>query len=320
MDKIKSPSNGEKILDDLLKGRYQKERKIDKSEINSKTLVMLKEVIINAVNSKSKVLWLDIGCGDGRCLEILEVFNGKNPKKTLAKIRYLGLDSSSEFKSRTEELIKKYNIIGECKKAEASKLRLKDKYDVISMILVLHEMDPLEIPIIFKNAIKMLKEDGRLIISDFNDPYEPEKNILIWKEKEILNIINYTGGLIAKSELSNAERVPNVKFYNIDVRKFNVAKGQFKCLMNDYDKILKLKSLDLITEYRQIEDHLINKIYTIMEKKVTIKNLSHDDRSFILSKFTDDDFALYDRKELIKEQHMLIDEKRFELEKIISKH
>jgi len=106
----------------------------------------------------SKTSLLDIGCGDGSCLQYIS-------KKTGIK-NLAGIDESDKYIK-----IAPKNINAKFVCADVLKLRIKEKYDVILIMAVLHhligksrkESKKLAEKAI-NNCLKILKEDGSLII------------------------------------------------------------------------------------------------------------------------------------------------------------
>jgi SAM-dependent methyltransferase len=182
---------------DLLKDRYQKEIKKNMEESHSKTLYSIKcRIQEELVCSSKPIEWLDIGCGTGRCLNIL----GANPDEPiyspsqLERIHYTGVDSSVENLYATEQLASRYNGL----KFSLIHSNIEDleggtKYNLISAILVFHELSPNLIPNTLHTLINYLKDDGILFISDFMLPYELEKEIVVWDGDDLKNILTQMG-------------------------------------------------------------------------------------------------------------------------------
>ncbi|MFH1127062.1 MAG: class I SAM-dependent methyltransferase, partial [archaeon] len=94
----------ESEIADIFKSIYQKDRKAGVSEVNAKTLESLKHKLHDLKASGNNINWLDMGCGDGRCLEVLDDIQDRG------NIYYHGIDISHKFLDDAQMLAKKYGI------------------------------------------------------------------------------------------------------------------------------------------------------------------------------------------------------------------
>ena len=204
-NKIEYLSEIEILLADVFKSRYLKERKDYKSETNSKTLKLLKGKIISLLKTQTEIKWLDVGCGDGRCIEILDFDDEtKELEKLLYKINFVGIDIDYANIETAKKLAEKYNIQKEFIKSKAIDIKYDSKFDVISAILLLHEIDPLQLPYVLKNMLIAVKDEGVILISDFNETYEQERDIIVWTYNDITYIFKNIGGLVIRQELMHS--------------------------------------------------------------------------------------------------------------------
>ena len=113
---------------------------------------------------------LDLGCGNGRLLELLKDY----------KVNYLGVDFS-------ENLIREAQAKWPDKKFKAADLaalgHLKEKFDLVFCVATLHHIpsDKLRQQILI-NIKNSLKPDGKLLMTNWN----------LWQTKYLKYIIKYT--------------------------------------------------------------------------------------------------------------------------------
>ncbi|HUV03243.1 MAG TPA: hypothetical protein VMW67_07400 [Desulfobacteria bacterium] len=62
----------ESEISDIFKSVYQKEREKGESDVNSKTLLFLKTKLHDLAAEGRPFRWLDVGCGYGRALDVLD--------------------------------------------------------------------------------------------------------------------------------------------------------------------------------------------------------------------------------------------------------
>jgi len=116
---------------------------------------------------------LDIGCGNGR---IMELFNNN--------VNYTGVEQSKKLAHIAKERCKKRG--GECKIIEGDILELdkyvKGKFDLILYIAVLHHIPSHELRVHFLKQLKgKLKNDGQLIITVWNLSEQLKYKKMVWK-------------------------------------------------------------------------------------------------------------------------------------------
>jgi len=113
---------------------------------------------------------LDLGCGNGRLLKILEDF----------KIDYLGIDNSSNLIKDAKQKWPEYNF----KEADILDLSLLEKkYDLVFMVSALHHIPSKKFrEQVINNIRKHLKADGKLLMINWN----------LWQKRYLKYIIKYT--------------------------------------------------------------------------------------------------------------------------------
>jgi len=113
---------------------------------------------------------LDLGCGNGRLIEMLG-------QKTLNDLQYTGVDFSENMLSEARKLHPNNNFI----LGDALNIPLKDNsFDVITSIAVLHHVPSKEFrKKFFEECARVLKKDGVLIITVWN----------LWQKKFLPKIL-----------------------------------------------------------------------------------------------------------------------------------
>jgi len=162
--------------------KFEKEK-----EYNSKTLIDIKGMLkyLKAKKKGKAIKWLSVGVGEGRDLEVL-CAKGLSP----INIDFWGIDLSKEHFAKIEERANELEISKVTLEViSAEKMNFKSKFDLISAILVLHEVDPVKLPWIIKNMLRALKKDGTLVISDFQKPYELKRDVVVWNIDDITYLL-----------------------------------------------------------------------------------------------------------------------------------
>jgi len=289
------------IIDDTLKDRDLKEWINKEEEINSKTLRLLKKRVNTLANSR-EFQWMDIGCGDGRCLSVLQMFLKANKKSKLKRIHYLGVDKSKENIEKAEECSSNFSVDAKFLESDAKEINYISRFDIISAILFLHEVDAIFLPNILWNLLNALNEKGSLLISDFNNPYEQEKEIIIWSYKEIISIVEDLGGLVERFEILESMDVPNLWFYNLCIRRYKLNPERLDNFLDNYAEMLKNKMYKLGDERASLETALNARMCDILGKQIPSKKLSKTDRRLLKDNLSLEDRIAYRRKLLIQDQ------------------
>lgn len=240
----------------------QKIGKDGRSESDSKTLQPLKEELIRLIESDKEIAWLDIGCGYGRCLEVLDKIEKRN------NIFYHGIDSNENLYAVAEKA-KAYGIKNSIERQFAENLTFVNKYDLISAILFFHEVDPLKLPHILMNLLKALKDDGILVVSDFQEPSELEPGVIFWKKEDIeiiLDNISTDGSAnfsIIPSDINNNE----LSFYKGIIQKPEVNETGFKDFLQNYRNFLNYKEYKMLLERTLLQIQWKTQAKKLLNKK-----------------------------------------------------
>jgi SAM-dependent methyltransferase len=246
-------SDLESEICDIFKSVYQKERAEDASEVNSKTLEFLKYKLLDLAASGKRIDWLDVGCGNGRCLDVLEAVQNRG------NIKYHGTDISYKYFGDTEERARKYNLNPRLDKIDTAAMEFDSDYDVVSAVLLLHEVNPLCLPYILRNMLQALKGDGTLIIADFEGPYEQERGVVAWGAEDIKNLLERICGVKMSIEFVPSSQYPDeLGFYRCYVKKSGLDREKFSDLLQGYDSFLDAKKEESKRKRGELRSQIIS--------------------------------------------------------------
>ena len=290
---------------DIFKSLYQKERKDDISEVNSKTLKFLKYKILDVCASLQEINWLDVGCGDGRCLEILDEFHHK------VNINYYGIDNSFKYLDDAEKRASKYKITAKFNKLNADNINFDSEYDLISAILVLHEIDPLRLPYILRNMLRALKEDGTIIISDFEGPYEQEKDVVAWNAEDIRQLLEKFGKIGMSIKFDSAKKYPNeLGFYQCYIKKVKFNEENFNGLLHTYGDFLESKKEKSKKIREDLRNDIEKRISEILKRNdIDTKNINNEEKKRIRAEVEEEYGIKAHKIRLLTNQIIFLDNK-----------
>ena len=273
MNTIPHLSYLESEIYDIFKSVYQKEREEGASEVNSKTLELLKHKLFDLKASGKEIDWLDVGCGDGRCLEVLDAIQNRK------KIIYHGIDSLHRYLDEAEERARGYGIIATFDKTNAAVMNFDSEYDVVSAVLLLHEVDPLCLPYVLRNMLNALKDDGTLVISDFQIPYEQEKDVVVWSAENIEDLLENIGVTWMKTEFIPSKQYPEeLGFYRCRVKKPRLDNDRFDKFLQGYGDFLTAKKKDSKHERNKLRVQIEERVRKLLNRPdIDLKNLSEEE-------------------------------------------
>tara|TARA_R110001599_G_scaffold91528_1_gene240501 strand:- start:1053 stop:1898 length:846 start_codon:yes stop_codon:yes gene_type:complete len=135
--------------------------------------------------------WLDVGCGKGQIIINLDDNLGDD---SLKKISYNGFDIKDDFLSIA---IRKAEALGLKKsKGQVGDIgnfgtlhNTNQKFDFITITNSIHELSPLEIPVILFDCIIRLNENGILFIYDMESLPFQELGAITWTREEIHEVL-----------------------------------------------------------------------------------------------------------------------------------
>jgi len=128
---------------------------------------------------------LDLGCGNGRLLELLKDY----------KINYLGIDFSEKLIDEAKASKPNFNFIV----GDILDLNLKEKYDLVFLVATLHHIPSQRLrEKVLLNVKSVLKPNGKLLMTNWN----------LWQKRYLKYIIKYTLLKISESENGIAGILP----------------------------------------------------------------------------------------------------------------
>lgn len=261
---------------DIFKSVYQKYREESESEMNSKTLAFLKHKLHDLAASRRPFKWLDVGCGYGRALDVLDAVNV--PRNLF---EYHGIDVVYKYFDATEEQAKKYKLVNpKIEKNDAARMDFDSEFNLISAVLLLHEVDPLCLPYVIKNMLRALKPDGTLVISDFQGPYEREEEVVAWSTADIKRLLeNICNETKVSFESMPADSYPEeFSFYSCYVKKSNMDDKKFETFMENYHEFLEQKKKESRDMRNKIRKEIKERVEEILGRYgIDTKNMSSKD-------------------------------------------
>jgi len=266
----------ESEIADIFKSIYQKDRKEGVSEVNAKTLESLKHKIHDLKASGNNINWLDMGCGDGRCLEVLDDIQNRGD------IYYHGIDISHKFLDDAQTRAKKYGIKSKIEAMSTSAMEFDSKFDLVSAVLFLHEVDPLCLPYVIRNMLRALKSDGTLVISDFEGPYEQEEGVVSWGVEYLGKFLLNIGGARMSPGFMPSGESKEFGFYRCYVKKPELDENVFQKFIDGYSGFMKEKKEDSRKMRDELRSQIKKKVCEILERPdIDLKNISDDEKALL---------------------------------------
>ena len=298
-------SDLESEICDIFKSVYQKEREECTSEVDSKTLEFLKHKLLDLTASGKRIDWLDVGCGNGRCLDVIDAVWNRDI------IRYHGTDSSYRYLDDTEERARKYGLDARLDKMDAAAMKFDSEYDVVSAVLLLHEVDPLCLPYILRNMLRALKGDGTLIIADFQGPYEQEDGVVAWGAEDIKSLLESIGGAKMSIEFIPSSQYPDeLGFYRCYVKKPELDREKFSNLSQGYDNFLDAKKEESKQKRGELRSQIEERVRKLLNRPdIDLKNISHEEMSRIQTEMGDEYGIKAHKIRLLTSQIEFLDDK-----------
>jgi predicted transcriptional regulator/SAM-dependent methyltransferase len=255
---------------------YPKIQEISTKEAKSRSFDYLKFKLMDLAESQEQVNWLEIGCGDGESLEVLDGIRDIN------KIYYHGIDFTGDYLDKAEKRAEKYGIKYNIERRSPHEPIAENKYDIETAISMFHSTDPFHLPFVLKNMAGALKDNGLIIISDFEEPLDYRKNIVNWDAGEIERILRGIYGDIR----FNYEYIPSatypseLRFYRAVIRKPNLDGNRFDDFTSNYRSCMKKKrdksSKKLVILKNQLKERAaqILQVQNIEAEKLSDKDLA----------------------------------------------
>ena len=267
----------ESEIADIFKSIYQKDRKPGISEVNSKTLGPLKHKLHDLKASGNDILWLDMGCGDGRCLEVLDDIQDRG------NIYYHGIDISHKFLDDAEKCAKKYGIKSKIEAMNTAAMKFDSKFNLVSAILFLHEVDPLCLPYVIRNMLCALNDKGTLVILDFEGPYEQEEGVVSWGAEYLEKFLSNIGGAGMSIGFVSSEEFPKeLGFYWCYVKKPGLDEKRFEKFIEGYSGFIKEKKEDSRKRREELRSQINKRVCEILKRPdIDTKNISDEEKALL---------------------------------------
>jgi len=301
----------ESEIADIFKSIYQKDRKPGISEVNAKTLESLKHKLHDLKASGNNINWLDMGCGDGRCLEVLDDIQDRG------NICYHGIDISYKFLDDAQMRARQYGIRSNIEKMNTSAMKFDSKFDLVSAILFLHEVDPLCLPYVIRNMLRALKNDGTLVISDFEGPYEQEEGVVSWGAQYLEKFLSNIGGVrMSPDFVPSGEYPKELGFYRCYVKKPELDKERFEKFIEGYGSFMKEKKEDSRKMREDLRSQINKRVCEILKRPdIDAKNITDEDK-VLLRKSMGKEYGIKALKiRLLTNEILFLDEKISEFER-----
>jgi SAM-dependent methyltransferase len=280
-ESIKPPipylSELESEIADIFKSVYQKDRKPAISEVNAKTLESLKHKLHDLKASGNNINWLDMGCGDGRCLEVLDDIQDRG------NIFYHGIDISHKFLDDAQIRTQNHGIRSKIETMNTAAMKFDSEFDLVSAVLFLHEVDPLCLPYVIRNMLRALKSDGTLIISDFEGPYEQEEGVVSWGAQYLKKFLSNIGGArMSIGFVPSGEFPKELGFYRCYVKKPYLDEERFQKFIERYGGFMKAKKEDSRKRREELRSQINKKVCEILKRPdIDTKNISDEEKALL---------------------------------------
>ncbi len=118
--------------------------------------------------AEGPLVWIDLGCGEGRILSAVE---GGIGEELRANLRYLGLDMSEAAAGTADARLRDLGLDAESCCEHGDLLRVGGRFGetrahFLTLTNVLHEVPPYDLPAALLNCIALLRPDGYLLAYD----------------------------------------------------------------------------------------------------------------------------------------------------------
>lgn len=151
------------------------------------SLTLLGEMVSNPANASVK--WLDLACGEGQILASLAQGFEADVRK---KIEYTGFDRMDAYLRATEKIasttgLARYETqVGNL--SAIGRIFSQGRFDFITLINVVHEIDPQHLALVLVDATLRLSEGGVLYIYDMESIEPAELGAITWRAGEFQSI------------------------------------------------------------------------------------------------------------------------------------
>ncbi len=162
-----------------------------KDHIDIREIIAFEEVkgLLERGKSKRSIKWLDLCCGKGNILNHIKPTLGTS----CSRVIYNGLDIDITHIEACRNIVVEHALDNCLKKPIdlsvqdlAKPFELKDKFDIVTILNVLHEIPPYDIYKLLKNAFKVCNYNGSVLIIDMCKLPHLEWKAITWN-KDLLS-------------------------------------------------------------------------------------------------------------------------------------
>lgn len=167
-----------------------------KNRIDIREIVAFESIreIIRTGKKRSTVKWLDLCCGNGNIL--LQV--KKSMGRSATQIEYFGFDIDKNNIDECEKIIH-LEELDKCLAGinldvvnlDTSPIPGDNKFDIITLLNVMHEINPFGIYPLLKNALQRCKRNGVLLIVDMINLPHLEWSAITWSGNTLADLLSY---------------------------------------------------------------------------------------------------------------------------------
>lgn len=225
------------------------------------------------MDKKESIKWIDLGCGNGRNLDLLVKLHPEQRKK----LQITGLDFRN--KNLKQEFIQHYNKwFPNLKKKyfikeELSEFSQINSFDFATASLLIHEISVENILSSLKNSINCLKNNGILVLIDLIDYQSNELGIVTWDMDDIKSILKLFSSFIRIEtsevgfhEIRYSYMSENIQYYCVSVRKLKNITKITKLQQEKLTKLLKRKIKKLEEMKSIVNNQIQEKIKNVIPK------------------------------------------------------
>ena len=247
------------------------------------SLTLLDEMVSNPANASVK--WLDLACGEGQILTSLAQGFDEDVR---GKIEYTGFDRMDAYLRSTEKIASSIGLGGY--KTQVGNLSVltqifsQERFDFITLINVVHELDPRHLAAVLVDATLRLSSRGALYVYDM-ELIEPEElGAIAWRAGEFKAIVaSMFEALGAGDYRPNVARWSHKtrNGWSLTVRREHIADTSgFEAMRPEAEAATKAKVYELIEQKITACKGALEQLTTFgaetAEEQDTAKNLLYD--------------------------------------------
>lgn len=167
----------------------------------------------------------------------------------------------------------------------------------------------------------ILKDGGTLVISDFQEPYELEKHVVVWDDSDIKYLLENVFAAGTSFEIKKAEKFPEeFGFYCCYATKPKLDENEtkFNEFIQGYGKFLEVKKEKSKKKRDELQSQIEKRVKELIshsEIEIDTKKISNEEWRQILSNMEDVYGIKAQKIDLFNSQIMFLDDKIREFKK-----